>query len=115
MDNLEINSGQIDKINKINKEEKKIRIKNLELFNSLGFPNRKSEDWKFSDFKNIVDKNFDQLDVSKSENNINKVDLLEDFECEKLATGHYARIENKKDSAGSDYFALLEGVVQLLQ
>jgi len=80
MDNLEINSGQIDKINKINKEEKKIRIKNLELFNSLGFPNRKSEDWKFSDFKNIVDKNFDQLDVSKSENNINKVDLLEDFE-----------------------------------
>ncbi|MBU0457932.1 tRNA 2-thiouridine(34) synthase MnmA [Patescibacteria group bacterium] len=33
------------------------------------------------------------------------LDLLEDFDCEKLATGHFARIEERPD-----YFALLQGV-----
>ncbi len=32
------------------------------------------------------------------------LELLEDFDCEKLATGHYARIKKK-----GDHFALLEG------
>ena len=61
--NFPINSKQIDKINKITAEEKKFRKKNLELFNEFGFPNKKLEDWKFSDFKNIVDKNFKKLDI----------------------------------------------------
>ena len=51
---FEINSNQIDKIKKINTEEKSFRIKNLELFRAVGFPNKKLEDWKFSDFKNII-------------------------------------------------------------
>ena len=52
MQNLEINSNQIDKIKKITKEEKNFRIKNLKLFKSSGFPNKRLEDWKFTDFKN---------------------------------------------------------------
>jgi len=78
--NLEINSNQIDKIKKITKEEKKFRIKNLELFKAAGFPNKRLEDWKFTDFKNIVDRNFEELDAKKTSSDINKIDLLKDFE-----------------------------------
>ena len=77
--NFEINSNQIDKIKKITSEQKEFRIKNLELFKAVGFPNKKFEDWKFSDFKNIVDKNFDKLDTKKVVSDFNKIDLLKDF------------------------------------
>jgi len=78
--NFEINSNQIDKIKKITKKEKNFRIKNLELFRAAGFPNKKLEDWKFSDFKNIIDRNFQKLDTKKVYSDIKKIDLLKDFE-----------------------------------
>ena len=80
MQNFEINSTQIDKIRQITIEEKNFRIKNLEFFNATGFPNKRLEDWKFSDFKDIVDKNFKELDTKKVSSNIKKIDLLKDFE-----------------------------------
>ena len=80
MQNFEINSTQIDKIRKITTEEKNFRIKNLEFFKATGFPNKRLEDWKFSDFKDIVDKNFKELDTKKVSSNIKKIDLLKDFE-----------------------------------
>ena len=79
MQNLEINSNQIDGIKKITKKEKDFRIKNLELFKASGFPNKRLEDWKFTDFKNIIDSNFEELDTKKISSNINKIDLLKDF------------------------------------
>jgi len=79
-ENININVSQIDKINKITPEEKKFRIKNLELFNATGFPNKRYEDWKFSDFKNIVDANFNILDTNKVSSINQKIDLLKDFE-----------------------------------
>ena len=78
--NFEINSSQIDKIKKITPEEKKFRIKNLEIFKTTGFPNKKLEDWKFSDFKNIVDSNFDELDTKTIKPNIRKINLLKNFD-----------------------------------
>jgi len=78
--NFEINSSQIDKIKKITPEEKKFRIKNLEIFKTTGFPNKKLEDWKFSDFKNIVDNNFDELDTKTIKSNIKKINLLKNFD-----------------------------------
>ena len=78
--NFQINSSEINKIKKINNDEKKFRIKNLELFKNTGFPNKKLEDWKFSDFKNIVDKNFSKLDCNNESYDINKIDLLKDFD-----------------------------------
>ena len=63
MQNFEINFNPIDKIKKITTEEKNFRIKNLELFKAAGFPNKRLEDWKFSDFNNIVYKNFKELDT----------------------------------------------------
>ena len=80
MQNFEVNSRQIDKIKKISKEEKNFRIKNLELFKAAGFPNKRLEDWKFSDFKNIIDNNFEELDTQNISYNANKIDLLKDFE-----------------------------------
>ena len=78
--NFEINSTQIDNIKKITNEEKNFRIKNLELFKAVGFPSKRLEDWKFADFKNIVDKNFKKLDVKNVSNDTSQVDLLKDFE-----------------------------------
>jgi len=77
---FEISSNQIDKIKEITKEEKKFRIKNLELFKAAGFPNKRLEDWKFSDFKDIINRNFDELNVKKASTNINKINLIKDFE-----------------------------------
>ena len=78
--NLEINSSQIDKIKKITEEEKNFRTKNLEIFKATGFPNKRFEDWKFTDFKHIVNSNFEELDVKKVSTDINKIDLIKDFE-----------------------------------
>ncbi len=78
--NFQINSKQIDKIQKITEEEKNFRIKNLEIFKEEGFPSKKLEDWKFSDFKRIVDNNFDELDTKTVVSHFDKVDLLKDFE-----------------------------------
>ena len=80
MQNFEINSTQIDKIKKMTTEEKNFRIKNLEFFKSTGFPNKRFEDWKFSDFENIVGKNFEELKVKEVSSNVNKIDLIKDFE-----------------------------------
>jgi len=80
MQNFEINSTQIEKIEKITAEEKKFRIKNLELFKNNGFPNKRLEDWKFSDFKDIIDKNFKDLETKKTSSNISNVNLIKDFE-----------------------------------
>ena len=80
LENFQINSEQIDKIKKISLEEKDFRIKNLEFFQNTGFPNKKQEDWKFSDFQNIINNNFDKLEVEKTSSSINKINKLKDFE-----------------------------------
>ncbi len=80
IENFEINSKQIDEINKITPEEKKFRIKNLERFQAIGFPNKRLEDWKFSDFRKIVDTNFEELDAKNISPDICKINLIRDFE-----------------------------------
>jgi len=79
--NFNINSSEIDKIKNITQEEKVFREKNLESFKSTGFPNKKFEDWKFSDFREIINKNFDELEIQKNTiNNSNNINLIKDFE-----------------------------------
>tara|TARA_Y100000590_G_scaffold452588_1_gene596022 strand:+ start:196 stop:1443 length:1248 start_codon:yes stop_codon:yes gene_type:complete len=80
MENFQINSEQIDKIKEITTEEKNFRVKNLEFFKSTGFPNKRFEDWKFSDFKNIIDANFDKLDTINVSSNLDKIPLIKEFE-----------------------------------
>ena len=80
MNNFEINSKEIDKIEKITNEEKSFRIKNLEIFKTIGFPNKRLEDWKFSDFENIVNENFDNLDTQENTKKFKEINLLKDFD-----------------------------------
>tara|TARA_B100001123_G_scaffold432356_1_gene555279 strand:+ start:781 stop:2040 length:1260 start_codon:yes stop_codon:yes gene_type:complete len=78
--NLEINSDQINQMTKISTKEREFRIKNLKLFNETGFPNKRDEDWKFSDFREIVEKNFQKLDTTEISTKIKKINLIKDFE-----------------------------------
>ena len=80
IENFKINSKEIDKIKKISKQEKDFRIDNLNLFNKKGFPDKKQEDWKFSDLREIVYKNFKKLNVNKASSKVKKVNLIKDFE-----------------------------------
>ena len=79
MHDFEINFDEIDN-KKISLEEKEFRNKNLKLFNSLGFPNKRLENWKFTDLKEIIYRNFDQLNTKVGAANINKINLLKDFD-----------------------------------
>ncbi len=78
--NFKIDSNEIDKIGKFTKEEKIFRAKNLDYFNDVGFPNKQSEDWKFSDLREIVSRNFSKLDLKLKKSEKPKVDLIKDFE-----------------------------------
>ena len=78
--NFKINSDEIDKIGNFTKEEKNFRLKNLDYFNDIGFPNKKNEDWKFSDLNAIVSKNFSKLNVQFEKSKKQKVDFIKDFE-----------------------------------
>ena len=46
----------------------------------LDFQIKKNEDWKFSDLKAIVSKNFSKLDIQLSKSKKQKVDFIKDFE-----------------------------------
>ena len=78
--NFEINSKQIDKIKNISNKEKDFRNKNLEIFKNSGFPSNRLEDWKFTDFRNIINNNFKELDVLNIPETYNQINLIKDFE-----------------------------------
>ena len=52
---------KIDKIKDLTSEEISLRKKNLDLFYQTGFPNKKDEDWKFSDLNSILSNNFSKI------------------------------------------------------
>ena len=52
---------KIEKIKDLSPEEMSLRKKNLELFYQTGFPNKKDEDWKFSDLNSILSNNFEKI------------------------------------------------------
>jgi Fe-S cluster assembly protein SufD len=71
---------KVEKIKELSQNEINFRKKNLELFYESGFPNKKDEDWKFSDLNYILSNNFDNIVnndyLSKEEN----LKLINDFE-----------------------------------
>ncbi len=77
---LKIQTKEIDKIGKFSKEEKDYRIKNLNYFNDSGLPNKKDEDWKFSDLNTIVSKNFKKLNLKFDKSNNPKISFIKEFE-----------------------------------
>ena len=65
---------------KFTKEEKNFRLQNLNYFNDIGLPSKRSEDWKFSDLKKIVSKNFNKFNLSLKKSKKPKIDFIKDFE-----------------------------------
>ncbi|WP_435085144.1 Fe-S cluster assembly protein SufD [Candidatus Pelagibacter bacterium nBUS_33] len=65
--------------------QKEIKEKNFNKFINQGFPNKRSEDWKFSDLNQIISTNFKKLDFYK-ENNVPNIDVdfISDFNHNKI-------------------------------
>ena len=87
--------------------QKNIKEKSFNRFIEQGFPNKRIEDWKFSDLNQIISVNFENLDYSKK--NIDKnvdVDLINEFEHNKIifVDGNISKIDfNHEDK---DKFSL---------
>ena len=80
MNSFIFNSKEIDKIKIKSQKERDFRIKNLKFFNKNGFPNKRQEDWKFSDLREIIYKNFKKLNTKNKNSKIKKIDLIKDFD-----------------------------------
>ena len=71
---------KIEKIKDLSLEEKNLRKKNLELFYQNGFPNKKNEDWKFTDLNSILVKNFNNIANNDFIPENKKLRKIEEFE-----------------------------------
>ena len=72
----------ISKLNFTN-AQKEIKEKNIDNFLKKGFQNKRLEDWKFSDLKQIILNNFDDLNfLNKTSNPINSK-YFDDFNDKK--------------------------------
>ena len=97
----------VEKLN-LSKENINLRKKNLEKFINLGFPNKKEEDWKFSDLNKIISSNikelkyFDKELFNKENKNLITKDLLpyELFEHNKIVitNGIFSLIDFKYEN-----------------
>ena len=77
MQNFDFN---INNIKNISLEEKKLREESLELFNKSGFPNKRYEEWKFTDLNKIISENFNKLESKTNTNADQEVKLIDSFE-----------------------------------
>ncbi len=68
-------------------QEKKFKETNFKEFLKQGFPNRKLENWKFSDLNQIIKSNIGELTFYndyKKENQIDKIELINELEHNKI-------------------------------
>ena len=71
---------KIENIKDLSLEEKNIRKKNLDLFYQNGFPNKKNEDWKFTDLNSILGKNFNNIENKNLISEDKKIKAVKEFE-----------------------------------
>ena len=84
-DNTIINFDKFLDNHSFSDEQLEKRKKNYKKFNDEGFPNKKLEDWKFSDLNQIIKKNIKNFVIEKSETNkLQVTDLIKDFDHNKI-------------------------------
>ena len=84
-DNTIINFDKFLDNHSFSEEQLKKRKENYKKFSSEGFPNKKLEDWKFSDLNQIIKKNIKNFIIEKSETNKSQdTDLIKDFDHNKI-------------------------------
>ena len=95
--------------------QKDIKEKNFNKFIEQGFPNKRIEDWKFSDLNQIISTNFENLDFSKKDEHSSiDLDFIHEFEHNKIVfiNGSVSKIdlsyENKNKIILSQDFELDE-------
>ena len=100
------NKEYTQKFPKIKKSKE--RLEHFKKFEQLGFPNKKLEDWKFSDFHSILEGKFNKLSVSLDDKKeIEFKNYIKDFEHNKIVffNGFYSsklsHIENSKKNIAS--------------
>ena len=71
---------KIEEIKNLSLEEINLRKKNLNLFHQSGFPNKKNEDWKFTDLNSILGKNFNNIINKDFISEDKKLKIIEEFE-----------------------------------
>ena len=70
---------KVEKIKDLSPEDKNLRRENLDLFYKYGFPNKKEEDWKFSDLNSILSKNFNNITNKDFLLDSKKLNLINEF------------------------------------
>ena len=65
--NIKINFENFLNKKNFSSSQKEIKESNFNNFIKNGFPNKRIEDWKFSDLKQIITTNFENIDFSKKE------------------------------------------------
>ena len=83
---MNLNFDEFQKTNLSYKELDNIRTKNFKKFETLGFPTKKQENWKYTDLKNIINNNFENLQIFKDKNNssYNNKLLIKNFEHNRI-------------------------------
>ena len=71
---------ELNKIPSSSKKEALDRKKNFELFLKSGLPNKKDENWKFSDLNYIISKNFKKISNNHDYNSDKKIEIINDFD-----------------------------------
>ena len=68
------------------KNETILRRKSFDQFLSIGLPNKKIEDWKFSDLNKVLNDNFEEISIYKEENILNVINnkIIKEFEHNSL-------------------------------
>ena len=67
---LKLNFDKIISLNNFSDSQKKIKQENFNNYFEKGLPNKRNEDWKFSDINQIISKNFDNLNFIVDQNKI---------------------------------------------
>ena len=70
----------LKKVSSFSKKDSLERQKNYELFLKKGLPNKKDENWKFSDLKFIINKNFKKISNNDEFKYDKEIELINDFE-----------------------------------
>ena len=84
-DNTIINFDKFLDNHSFSDDQLKKRKENYKKFNDEGFPNKKLEDWKFSDLNQIIKNNIKNFVIEKSEAiKLEDADLIKDFNHNKI-------------------------------
>ena len=102
IEQLKIDFNKIEKNSKFSEDNIKFRKKNLQHFVEKGFPNKRIEDWKFSDLNQIILANINNLSFfnDKEFKDSEQIYLIDKFEHNKIIfiNGVISKIDIKHEN-----------------